>query len=360
MPKSENTKYEYRPTIGHDIHGKPIRKSFYGKTKKAAKAKAEQWLIDNAMGIQEQTNRVLTLKEVYADYMAHKESTIRPISFYQLKSQFRCILDEFGDVPINRIKHNDIIKFVDKLCETYAQNTVAATKTNLSGLMRYAVRCEYISTNPCEGVGFRSKNKTKPREVYTKEEAEQIIEYSRIHPLGLCVDIMLSYGTTISETLGITYDAVNFEEKTIDITQGVTAVPGQIVTDVPKNDFRVRTICVSDATLEHIQKVHDKRYKFLIHNDDENFEAPMAPHWFRNHVYNIFMDDMVKYYALKGTDIRKLRPHELRHTRATILVEDDINLFAIAEQFGWSDLKMIRQIYGHPSVSMRRKMLRME
>lgn len=361
--KEDNCKYEYRPTIGHDVTGKPIRKSFYGKTKKAAKAKAEQWLIENAMAGQlEDKPKCPTLNEVYVDYMKHKEAVLRPNSFYQLKCQFKVILDRFGDYPVDKIKHGEIVKFVDYMLETYAHNTVSAYKTNFSGIMKYAVQCEYISSNPCIGIGFRQEyHKTKKR-VYSKEDADRIIKYSLTHPLGLAIDLMLSYGTTISETLGITIDAVDFEKKTILISQGITSVPGQVIADLPKTEFRIRTIAVTDYTLQHIKETYDPSYKYLIHTDynSPDKQLPCQPHTFRKYIYMAFMEDMIKHFAFQGIDMRILNPHELRHTRATIYVEEDVNLFAIAEQMGWSDLKMIRKVYGHPDIQRLRNMLRID
>ena len=52
-----------------------------------------------------------------------------------------------------------------------------------------------------------------------------------------------------------------------------------------------------------------------------------------------------------------LNPHELRHTRATLWVEQDRNLFAIAEQMGWSDLEMLKKTYGHPDIQKIKSML---
>ena len=49
-PNRVNGIYEVKVTIGHDPMGRPIRKSFYSKiSKEAAKAKAEQFKVDQAV-----------------------------------------------------------------------------------------------------------------------------------------------------------------------------------------------------------------------------------------------------------------------------------------------------------------------
>lgn len=52
-----------------------------------------------------------------------------------------------------------------------------------------------------------------------------------------------------------------------------------------------------------------------------------------------------------------LNPHELRHTRASIWVNEGKNLFAIADQMGWSDLDMLRKRYAHGDINQLRKQL---
>lgn len=355
---SDNCKYEYRPTIGHDAHGKPIRKSFYGKTKKAARAKAEKWLIENAISAQNGEIKTAPLtRDVFEEYITHKKIVVKANSLYNLKSQFKKVLKEFGDIPIDKIKHNDIVKYIDKLSEVYAPATVMMHKINMSGLFKYAVRCEYISQNPCAGIKIAKDNENKEKDTYTQDETDFVTDYCRTHEHGLAIDLMLSYGTTISETLGIRYKSVDFENKTISIIEGVTAVAGQTIVDTPKNRFRYRTIAVTDETLEHIRRKHEQfpEGEYLIHYPDK--DGPVAPWYFRNHMYNPFMIDMAKQASSEGREIKMLKPHDLRHTRATLWVEQDVNLFAIAEEMGWSSLKMLRTVYGHPNIQKLRKML---
>ncbi|MDO5124777.1 MAG: tyrosine-type recombinase/integrase [Ruminococcus sp.] len=58
-----------------------------------------------------------------------------------------------------------------------------------------------------------------------------------------------------------------------------------------------------------------------------------------------------------SVDVPMLNPHELRHTRASIWVNDGKNLFAISDQMGWSDLDMLRKRYAHVDISQLRKQL---
>jgi integrase len=71
------------------------------------------------------------------------------------------------------------------------------------------------------------------------------------------------------------------------------------------------------------------------------------------------MKEMREYYLKQDppVNIPVLNPHELRHTRATLWVNDGKNLLAIAETMGWGDLKMLRQRYAHSDVNVIRNAL---
>ena len=72
------------------------------------------------------------------------------------------------------------------------------------------------------------------------------------------------------------------------------------------------------------------------------------------------MRDMHEYYAKQGIDIPELNPHELRHTRATIWVNDGENIFAVAHVLGHADLKMLRKRYAHSDAESTRKLLKLD
>ena len=111
--------------------------------------------------------------------------------------------------------------------------------------------------------------------------------------------------------------------------------------------------------LDYIKANHNPEFLYLI-NDGINKDLPYDPSKWRWQVYKKFMEAAQAVMKFKGLDIPTLNPHELRHTRATIWVEKGVNLFAIAEEMGWSDLDMLRKVYGHPDILKLKGMLGIE
>lgn len=63
---------------------------------------------------------------------------------------------------------------------------------------------------------------------------------------------------------------------------------------------------------------------------------------------------------LQGIDIPILHSHELRHTRATLWINNGANLFAVADVLGHADLKMLRKRYAHSDVESTRELLKID
>lgn len=354
MKNDGNCKYEHKAVIGYTLDGKPIRKSFYGKSKREAKQKADNYIIDNGRAEKNPAGKI-TFSQLQDMFMDEKSKVIRQNSFEKYISISRVLNNRFADIPMSQINKREVTKFATDLAEKYSQPYVRQCISNMSAVFQYGIDNELLTTNPCKGVRFKSKKEKKERHVYTEAEADAIIDYTLRHPEAMSVHIMLSYGTTISETLGIQYDDVDFEAGTITIKRSITRSMKEVVVDEPKNKHRKRIIAVSQSTLDYIKRVHDPEYKYLVHAESKT--EPYNPQHWRWQIYDKTMKAVQICLADRGIDIAVLNPHELRHSRATIWVEKNVNLFAIAEEMGWSDLEMLKKVYGHPDIQKIKGML---
>lgn len=95
MKNNNGCRYEVKITVGKHLDGSPIRKSFYGKSKREAKAKAEEYLIENGRAAKDPAYN-LTYRELSEAYMSEK-NYLRPNSLYRLNSLMKRINTDIGD-----------------------------------------------------------------------------------------------------------------------------------------------------------------------------------------------------------------------------------------------------------------------
>ena len=356
MPRKKETKradgyYEVKAVVDHTFDGKPIYKSFYSsKSKTDARAKAEAYKLD-LIKKQEQAERI-TFKDYSVEYLERLKQRTRSNTYYSTEVVFRVhLVPWFGESELRMIKKSDVEKYIAEMQKKYQIGYIKKHIRDFSACMNDAMYNGYIDKPPCKNLQFNQQQQ-KQKRVYTAEQTEQVLTFCKQHPFGLRIHTILSYGMSCSEFLGITIDDVDFEKHTISINKGATPTKGgKMIVAAPKNRHRNRTIAISEETADWIRK--DCSHKYIANPDDDDV---MAVYYFRKHYYN-FMNEMHDHYLAKGIDIPILHPHELRHTRATLWVNEGRNLFAIAEMLGWSDLSMLRKVYGHPDIQELRKNL---
>lgn len=356
MPRKKENKrsdgyYEVKCIVDHTFDGKPIYKSFYSQKSKAdARQKAEDYKLD--LITNKERPEPVFFKDYAPEYLERLQQRTRQNTYRSVETVFRNhLVPFFGEMELYYIRKADVDKYISTKQKKYEYNYVKKQVRDFAACMNDAVYNGYIDHSPCRNLKFK-QDKTKEKRVYTAEQVNQVLAYCKQHEFGLRIHIMLSYGMSCSEFLGIAFADVDFDNLTISINKGaVPAAGAKMIVSAPKNKHRNRLIAISQETADWIKR--DCKYKYIANPSDNNV---MRSSLFRKHYYS-FMQDMREHYLMQGIDMPVLNPHELRHTRATLWVNEGRNLFAIAEMLGWSDLSMLRKVYGHPDIQQLRKNL---
>lgn len=360
--------YEVKITVGHNFDGTLIRKSFYSSISKAdAKAKAEQYKINQAM--QDITGEALNENTATFETWSKKvlkslKGTVKDNTYHLTykNSLEKHLIPYFGKHRLSEIRQIDIQNYFNAKGRELSLETLKKHKMTLNRIFDSAILNNIISRNPCISIKLKSSIKTAEKRIYTKEQCQRVLAYVQQHRFGLGVHLMLMYGISRSELLGLKWSDVDFENKILYIERGVTDVKdsatGQmtVVVGEPKNDFRRRNIPIASETVVLLKSCRNQS-EYIICNKNQTVCSPRT--WNRRH-YDVFMSDMQVYYAEQGISIPILTPHELRHTRASIWVNDGENIFAVADVLGHADLKMLRKRYAHSDVESTRKLLKIE
>lgn len=354
--KKENKRsdgyYEYKCIVERKYDGTPVYKSFYSKKSKAdARLKAEEYKAELKRKADEP--EAILFKEFAERYLEKKKSQVRISTFvnnYEIVFNNH-LIPYFGNRLLKGITKPDIESYIEYKSQTLSVSTVNLHITKLVAFFNEAIDNEYISLNPCRNI--KKKEQTSKKRIYDETEVELILSYCLDDAFGLHVHTILSYGMSRSEYLGIKYEDVNFSELTISINKGVTSKTKYSDSSVlaeTKNKYRNRVIAISQETADYIKNTVQQG--FLYTNSDEIPDVKKF-----DSEYNRFMKRMQQYYLERDIFIPTLNIHELRHTRASLWVNQGKNLFAIAEMLGWSDLSMLRKVYGHADIQQLRKEL---
>ena len=119
------------------------------------------------------------------------------------------------------LKATDLQDFYTKQLERVKANSVIHYHANIHKALKYAVKIDLIPTNPADKVERPKKNAFKGS-YYSAEEIHALTEVAEGTKLEIPVLLASFYGLRRSEVLGLKWDAIDFEENTLEIKHIVT------------------------------------------------------------------------------------------------------------------------------------------
>ena len=374
-------KNSYRLTVseGFDLNGRPMihRKTIHG-TKKEAEVELAKFVteVQNGLVIDGKSLKFSEFVEVWKRDYGSKELAPTTYKRYCRMLETR-ILPYFGHFYINKIRPTDIMKFYD-LLEKDTQlvrkkgNNGSKTKKPLSGktilehhrllraMLHRAVYWQLIVSNPAERVQPPRAKKPKRRS-YDDEQTKILLENLEkltVEDTKYKVAIILTIftGVRLGELMGLEWQDVDFRNGIISINRSSQYLSDMgVFTKVPKTESSIREIAIPEfiiSLLEEYKLWYEEQksiYGELWMNSDRLFVQadgkPMHPStiskWF------------VKYVGQIGLPV--INFHGLRHTNASLLVAQNIDIAVISARLGHAQISTTLDFYVHPLLSHNRK-----
>jgi len=324
------------------------RKSVCVGGKKAAEAVARKVQTEISSGkFNIVTKPVPTFKE-YADRWKrnsfttqndYKESTIDDYKSILANH----ILPTLGSMPANKITPQTLVDLLQsKLNKGYASSTVTHIKNVISNILNTAVRDEAIMNNPVYSLKGAIKKKPSIKNVdpLTAEELTILLKAVQEHyPKHFTLILLLARtGLRIGEALALDWRDIDFEDRFIEVRRSI--VRGIVST--PKNG-KTRKVDVSsqlaDALRNHmrgfIMDAADDGPQFVFANQSGR---PLSKNSWRRRVFD---------KAVKKAEIKRITPHQLRHTYATLRISKGDNIADVSKQLGHHSVKLTLDVYYH-------------
>lgn len=294
---------------------------------------------------------------------------IKPaFGFYKLKSLTPSILQEFINQKFN---------------EGFSRNTLLVLKGILSGSLNYAVEpLKYIKFSPMAAVNLplaravpKIPTRKKEKEIVTEEQMAKILER---FPYGnsCYLPLQLAYrcGLRLGEAFAITWDDVDFNNKTLNINKQVQNIDKYwtFTSTKYKSD---RIIYLDDFMLEILKKYkefQDKAKKFYEENyiqlkvnlkNQINIDEGEDVNLINIRENGSYIQPRVmqhcSYIIHYKLNYKHFDYHSLRHTHATMLLNAGANIKAVQERLGHKKADITLQVYTHVTEDMRKEALEM-
>lgn len=216
----------------------------------------------------------------------------------------------------------------------------------LSQTLDEAVKRGYIASNPCRYISMPRKEKYNAG-FYTLSQLQQLFDAIRDEPLYPFFRTVAFFGLRRSEALGLKWDSVDFENGFITIKHTVVKVTKTVEKDKTKNRSSFRSFPLTNdfkelfLGLRKREETNRKLFGREYNDNDYIFKWDDGRPYSPDYVTDKFRS------LLKAHHLPPIRLHDLRHSCASLLINQGFQLKEVQEWLGHSDIKLTANTYGH-------------
>ena len=342
-------------TIGKKADGTPIKKEFYGNSKSEAEEKANNYINKLKTGLELDFDSV-TLNDLIKRWLfdvLFVSENIKPSTFQRYEGIYRNYIKEskIASLKLYQIKSINIQIYYNELFKNGKKTTqIKELNKVLKCFFNYALKENYIQKNPCTSIEIpgnkTDKMKNREVEILNEKELKILIKNLEDHKFKLLFLMALGTGLRQGELLALDWEDINFSDNTVSVSKSVKRVyeyknenEKRLVYKFqsPKSIKSIRTIPIPNNIIVLLKK--EKNKTGLIFNDNNNI-----------------LSAKIVYYEwkklLKQSNLKNMKFHALRHTYASKLLENGVDVKTVSDLLGHSDIT-ITQIYLHSSDKLK-------
>jgi integrase len=264
----------------------------------------------------------------------------------------RHVLPYFGNQSMGTIDWFEIEMFIAaKLKEGLSPKKVRDAVSVVSLIMKCAVRANARKDNPAAGHSIPvPRKKLRPGDVPDMGEAERLVAHTK-DPYKPAVWLLIYTGMRPSELCGLRVRSIDFGRRLVSITETLMPVnrfeesPYGLVKGPTKTEAGDRDIPIPQWLCDDLAAMVRARAdgRGPVSQDDYLFLRPTGIPLNRDK----FRQDVIRP-ALKAAGLPEaLRTYDLRHSHASLLIDQGANVLAVAQRMGHSDPVVTLRVYGH-------------
>nr|MBL0717638.1 site-specific integrase [Desulfobacterales bacterium] len=298
------------------------------KAKEALRAIEEQLL----KGIYLPSKKTPIFSKVAGDWLNYKRANIRITTWEMYRGHLQHHFDEINSLKINRISTAIVENFISKRqANNMNITTLRKIIITFNQIMNYSVRHKYIDHNPVRDAerpksrGLIETHIVEPlstTEINILLSAEKDMKYKTLFTLAIMS------GARQGELLGFKWTDVDWKNNQIYIQR--TYNKGRWF--MPKSKASNRRIDLGPSMIDELKK-------WKIDCLDCELEL-MFPNQAGNPMSQSGMLKRHFFPVLKKAGVKRIRFHDLRHTYASLLIEQGENIKYIQSQLGHSSPTM--------------------
>ncbi len=375
IEKRGKDSYRLSCIAGYDLQGKPIKKTktIHG-TIKDAKIELAKFVADVQKGlyVEGKSLKFEDFVEIWKRDYGSKE--LAPSTYNRYLGMLNSrIIPYFSHFHVDKIKPTDIMQFYDLLSrdtqiirrknnngkktgKPLSSKTIVEHHRLLHAMLQRAVYWQMIVANPAERVQ-PPKTKKPKRKYYDDEQSKALV--SNLMELTedqfkykVAIILTVFTGVRLGELMGLEWSDINFRDGIVSINRSSQYLAEKgVFTKTPKTESSIRDVAIPEfvvSLLEEYKYWYDEQKalfgelwydsnRLFVQSDGKPMHPSTISKWFEKFVEQI------------GLPV--INFHGLRHTNATLLIAQNIDVSVVAARLGHAQITTTYNFYVHPIIS---------
>ena len=354
--KRKDGRWEGRYIIGRKSNGRARYASVYGKSYREVKDALER-----KKGEQYRTmpNCSLTVKALLAMWLSLRSTEIKASSYQHYLDLIEGqIIPRLGNIRVSGLTAEMVSAFVKELLERGRRDgkggLAASTVSGIMSILRSAIRLAGKKYAIRDAALFDVKGPTvrQPKvKTLSAEECASLARCIMAEPdlSGAAYLLALGFGLRLGELCGLKWADIHFSEGVLCINRTALRIKDggrtKLVVQTPKTEAALRSVPLTLGMLTLLSRLRDRASDgaFILTGKDK----PMEPRTLQKR-FKRFLEEH---------GLEPIHFHGLRHTFATRSIDGGFDPKTLSELLGHKNVKTTFQLYVHPSMSQKRKLV---
>ncbi|WP_054023770.1 tyrosine-type recombinase/integrase [Bacillus sp. FJAT-28004] len=298
----------------------------------------------------------MTLKVWLEKWIGEKELTLKKVTLQSYRQRIQHINEHLGMLQLATLTKDIFTGLHRKLLEretALSSRTIHDTLKVLKMAMLQAYRDEKILKDITAAYKLPAAI-SKPHQILMPEEMYTLLDAAHGDPQYCAIYLGINTGMREAEILGLTWDAVDFENRTIQVVQTLNQLDRENpIHHGTKTHASRRAVEIDDEIIEVLEAQkraieRDKKYAESLYQDfnlvcPTRIGTPVNPSNLRRSLDRL----------TKKAKVTRVTFHELRHTHATHLMIAGVDSKIVASRLGHSSTRVTNDIYQHVRKGMQ-------
>jgi integrase len=334
------------------------RRSVFGRTKDEVARELRDATMARDRGTLPAPNRA-TVAGYLATWLAGAQPALRPMTFQSYESIIRTQLaPRLGRIRLTQLRPHHVQQMHTEmlaagLSPKYARNVHGVLHRSLDR----AVQWRQLAVNPADGVDLPQR---EPREMsaLSPDQARAVLEAAAEDPLAALWMLMLTTGLRQGELLALRWRDVDLDAGRLAVTANSVRVTSHArgllgltspepFRGEPKTTRSRRVVEMPALAVEALRR--HREHTSVVNMGGLIFTRPDGRTIAVQTVYNGW------HRLLERAGVPPVRPHDARHTTATLLLGQGVHPKLVSEMLGHATVAITLDLYSHATPAMHRE-----